>query len=534
MSSSLWRTSRLSSRRDRRPRSPRPSAAGPSPQAARRSARLLAVGGALTSVLACAPKQEPETRPPERRAKPAPATAPKPVAASPVDWGGDVETPGSPLRMIVHLEPSDAEGDDGWRGKVDLPQSGVKELLVRDLEVTDEGFDFVLAPPGAPESRWVFVAVEHDRGADEAVGTFEQAGQSFPLRLRRLAPGEEFKPPRPQTPQAPFPYASRDIEVVRGDLKLACSMVVPAGEGPFPAAALLSGSGAQDRDETIFDHKPFLVLADRLARDGVASLRCDDRGVGGSTGELMTTTQDELTDDALAMIDALAGDLRVDPKAIGMIGHSEGAMLAPQAAVTAPDKVAFVVLLAGPGVPGREILTQQSSDLSAAMGKTPEAVEAEAEAHRAMVDAVVKGADRDALAAKIEALVDLQIAGKGLDDATKRALVNQAVDQMTSPWFVSFLKSDPQQWLRKLKRPPVLAIGGDLDLQVRAQENLEAIAKGLKRARNKDVTTKELAGLNHFNDTATTETVAEYAHDLSKETSCPGDPIVGSEAPRRR
>jgi hypothetical protein len=476
------------------------------------STRILAISGALTSVLACSPKQEPETRPPERAAaKPTPASAPAPVAASPVDWGGNVETPNAPMRMIVHLEPSDDDGDDGWRGTVDLPQAGAKALPVRDLEVTDEGFDFVLAPPGAPESRWVFVTLEHDRGADEAVGSFEQAGQSFPVKLRRLAPGEEFKPPRPQTPQEPFPYASRDIEVIRGDVKLACTMVVPEGEGPFPAVALLSGSGAQDRDETIFDHKPFLVLADRLARDGVASLRCDDRGVGGSTGDLMTTTQDELAADALAMIDALAGDLRINPKAIGLLGHSEGAMLAPQAAVTAPDKVAFTVLLAGPGVPGREILVQQGKDIGAAMGKTPDAVEAEAKAQKAMIDAVVKGADRDALAAKLEVLVDLQTAGMEVDDASRRALVNQSVDQMSSPWFVSFLKSDPQKWLRKLKRPPVLAIGGDLDLQVRAKENLAAIAKGLGRARNKDVTTEEMAGLNHLLQPATTGTVAEYA-----------------------
>lgn len=475
------------------------------------TARILAISGLLSGALACAPKPEPETRPPERRAaKPRPAPAPAPVAQA-VDWGGDVETPGGPMRMRVHLEPSDDPEDGGWRGALDLPQAGVKALPLRDVEVTDGGFDFVFAPPGAPESRWAFISIEHERGADAAAGTFEQAGQAFPVTLRRLRPGEEFKPPRPQTPQEPFPYASRDLEILRGEVKLACTMLVPEGEGPFPAVALLSGSGAQDRDETIFDHKPFLVLADRLARDGIASLRCDDRGVGGSTGDLTTTTQDELAADALAMVDALAGDLRIDPKAIGLVGHSEGAMLAPQAAVTAPDKVAFAVLLAGPGVPGRTILVQQGKDIGAAMGKTPDAVEAEAKAQKAMIDAVAQGADRDALAAKLEVLVDLQTAGMEVDDASKRALVNQSVDQMSSPWFVSFVKSDPQKWLRKMRGAPVLAIGGDLDLQVRAKENLEAIAAGLKRARNKDVTTEVMPGLNHLLQPATTGTVGEYA-----------------------
>jgi len=409
--------------------------------------------------------------------------------------------------MIVHLEPAD---EGAWRGTLDLPQSGLKGHPLKDVEVTDEGFDFVLAPEGTTEARWVFVAIEHEPGADEGVGSFEQAGQSFPVTLRRLAPGEDFSPPRPQTPKEPYPYATREIEISQGEIQLACTMVVPDGAATYPAVALLSGSGAQDRDSTIFEHRPFAVLADHLARDKIASLRCDDRGKGGSTGAYRETTHEMLRDDALAMVLALAGDARIRPDAIGILGHSEGGMIAPMAAAQAPTSVAFIVLLAGPGLPGATILGQQSRDLAKAVGRTPESVEREAKAHKALMKAIADGAPRETLADKIQALVDLQTADGTTDEATRSAIVNQSLAQMTSPWFTSFVATDPQTSLRKLKETPVLALGGELDLQVRADENLGAIKKALAKARNKDVTTETFAGLNHLFQPATTGTVEEY------------------------
>ncbi len=412
------------------------------------------------------------------------------------------------MRMLVHLEP---EEDGGWKGTLDLPQSGLKEYPLRDVEVTEEGFDFVLAPAGAPEERWVFVAVEHGPGEDEAVGSFEQAGKSYPVTLKRLAPGETYSAPRPQTPTEPFPYATRELELDRDGVTLACTMVVPKGDAMYPAVALLSGSGAQDRDSELFEHRYFLVVADHLARASIASIRCDDRGVGGSTGAYMESTHDELREDALAMVKALAGDARVDPKAIGILGHSEGGMLAPMAAAADPKSVAFVVLLSAPALPGATILGRQSRDLGAAAGKDPEQLDREGAAHSDVISAIKRGASRDELAEKLGTLIDLQVAGQGIDEATKSAMTNQALGQMTSPWFTSFVRSDPQPALRKLKKTAVLAIAGELDLQVRADENLGAIEKALKRARNRDVTTRSFPGLNHILQPALTGTVEEYA-----------------------
>ncbi|HFE46187.1 MAG TPA: alpha/beta fold hydrolase, partial [Nannocystis exedens] len=457
----------------------------------RRHATFLTVRGLIASIflldLACAPK-EPELRPPELSSampEPAPSPAPEPEndPREAVDWAGNIVVPGSPMRMIVHLQP---EADNTWKGTLDLPQSGLKGHAIRDLDVSDEGFDFVLAPAGTPEARWVYIAIEHEVGADVGRGTFEQAGQSFPVEMHRLAPGEEYSPRRPQTPVAPFPYLTRDLEITQGEIQLACTLVVPKGDAIYPAVVLLSGSGVQDRDSTIFDHKPFAVLADHLARASIASLRCDDRGVGGSTGAYRDATHEMLTKDALAMVQALAGDARIDPRAIGIIGHSEGGMLAPMAAAAAPKKVAFIVLLAGPGFSGAEILSQQSHDIGIAMGKEPAAVEREDRAHRAFVKALLRGANKEVIVDKLQVLVELQLAGREIDDASKTALIHQSLDQMTSPWFISFIASDPQPALRKLKKTPVLALGGDLDLQVRAKDNLQAIQRGLKRARNRD------------------------------------------------
>lgn len=469
---------------------------------------LAAIAPALTLALACGHRGETSAPPPEpAKSAPPPAPEPAPDTREPATWAGSVALPGSSLRLIVHLEPAEGEG---WSGTIDIPAQGVKGHPLRDIEVADKGLDFVYAPPGAPEGRWAIFSIEHEAGASEGAGMLEQGGASFPLTLRRLAPGEDAGPARPQTPKEPFPYAAREIEVQSGELRLACTMVIPEGEGPFAAAALLSGSGAQDRDEAIFDHRPFAVLADHLARAQIASLRCDDRGVGGSSGKYLDTSEDELAADALAMIDALSGDARVRPAAIGVIGHSEGGIIGPLAALKEPKKVAFVVMLAGPGLPGATVLGEQLRDIAAAGGAEAAAIDANAAAQQALIKSIRAGKGREVIAEEMSALVRLQTADKALDDAAITALVDRQVDMMTSPWFRSFLESDPAKVLRKLKRPPVLALVGERDLQVRASTNLPAIARALKAAGNRDVTTRALPGLNHMFQPASSGQVEEY------------------------
>lgn len=472
----------------------------------RASSWIRALAGALV-LGACPPAQGPTSTPePAPATEPAPAAEPAPVdTREAMDWTGQVDLPGMPLRVTLHLTP---EPGGAWAGTIDIPQQGARGLALRDVEVSEEGLDFVLAPPGTTEERWAIFALE--RSGAEARGALDQGGRSFPTSLRRLAPGEEAGPRRPQTPKAPFPYATREVTVRRGEVALACTLALPAGEGPHAAVAMLSGSGAQDRDETIFEHRPFAVIADHLARGGIASLRCDDRGVGGSTGKYMETSEEELALDAVAMVDALAGEPAIRGDAIGLLGHSEGAIVAPQAAAEAGKKVAFMVLLAGPAVKAEEILVAQIEDLGRAAGKSEEAVAREVKAERALLAVLggPKAKDKAAVSAAVEALVAAQTEGQELDAATRSAVVNQTVDQLVSPWFVSFVRSDPAKWLRKAKKIPTLALNGERDLQVRASVNLPAMKKAMTGAR--DLTTEALPGLNHLFQPAERGTVEEY------------------------
>lgn len=480
--------------------------AGASARASSWTRALASLAGALV-LGACPPPQQqgPPTTP-----EPAPVAVPEPAPApvdtrEAMDWSGQVDLPGMPLRLTVHLTPKPG---GAWEGTIDIPQQGVRGLALRDVEVSDEELDFVLAPPGTTEERWAIFAL--GRTGAEARGVLDQGGRSFPTSLRRLAPGEDTGPRRPQTPKEPFPYATREVTVRRGEVALACTLALPAGEGPRPAVVMLSGSGAQDRDEAIFDHRPFAVIADHLARGGIASLRCDDRGVGGSTGKYMETTEEELALDAVAMIDALAGEAGIRGDAIGLLGHSEGAIVAPQAAAGAGKKVAFMVLLAGPAVKAEEILVAQIEDLGRAAGKSEEAVGREVKAERALL-AVLGGAkakDKGAVTAAVEALVAVQTEGQSLDEGTRTAVVNQTVDQLVTPWFVSFVRNDPAKWLRRAKKIPTLALNGERDLQVRASVNLPAMKKAMAGAR--DLTTEALPGLNHLFQPAERGTVEEY------------------------
>ncbi|MEZ4453924.1 MAG: alpha/beta fold hydrolase [Nannocystaceae bacterium] len=472
---------------------------------------LAPLAGALLLLGACPPAQQPSTPPPEPPpviAEPAPAPAPDTREA--MDWSGQVETPGAALRVTVHLTPRPGER---WDGTIDIPQQGVKAMALRDVDVRDEGLDFVLAPPGLPEANWALFSL--DRAGGEARGALEQGGRSFPMTLRRLAPGEAPGPRRPQTPRPPLPYPTRDLAVKRaiqgGEVSLACTLALPAGgEGPSPAVVLLTGSGAQDRDEAIFDHRPFAVIADHLARGGIASLRCDDRGVGGSTGTYSDTPEEELALDALAMIDAIAGDPAIRGDAIGLLGHSEGAIIAPQAAAGAPKKVAFLVLLAGPAIKASEILVGQIEDLGRAAGKSPEAIAREVKAERALLKVLTGSQAKDTkkVADAVEALVTIQTEGQTLDAETRAKIVDQTVGSLRSPWFLSFLRNDPAKWLRKAKKIPTLALNGELDLQVRASVNLPAMKKAMAGA--KDLTTEALPGLNHLFQPATKGGVEEY------------------------
>ena len=406
------------------------------------------------------------------------------------------------LTILVDFQPGEA---GAWTGTIDIPMQGAKGLPLGGIAVNGEAVDFAIPGiPGDPR----FSGRAGETGIE---GNFTQGGQSFPFHLGR---GAAPVPKRPQEPTPPFPYRSEEVKVASGAITLAGSLTLPEGAGPFPAALLVTGSGPQNSDEELLGHKPFLVLSDFLTRAGIAVLRMDDRGVGGSTGALGEATTDVLAGDALACIGFLAQRPEIDPRRIGIVGHSEGGLIGPLAA-SRSAQVAFVVMMAGPGIPGAELLPLQSERIQRAMGASEAEAQAQTEAMRAMLALIAAGADSAALRTKAEALAQAQVAA--LPDSLRPSAteLSQELDQqlrsMSQPWFRYFISYDPRPALRQVK-VPVLALIGEFDLQVPADRNLPEIERALKEAGNADATVRQLPGLNHLFQPTASGSPSEYGN----------------------
>lgn len=439
------------------------------------------------------------------------------------------------LCLVAALPATAQEEGERWRGAVDLSAFGGSELeffvtFVRDDAGTVSATITIPAQGAAdvPLSDVVYdgqrieftlqtrpnsAVFQADRDGDTATGTLQQ-GVEMPMQMELLAPDEEAAPDRPQDPRPPFPYAEEEVGYENPDdgAVLAGTLTLPEGDGPHPAAILITGSGSQDRDETIFGHRPFRVLADHLSRRGVAVLRVDDRGIGGSTGPVEGVTSEDFAGDVAAGVRFLAAREDIDAARIGLIGHSEGGLIAPMVATRMPDDVAYLVLLAGTGIPGRELMPLQLAALQRAAGRSEDNVERQMAAERELIARIVDGADEAALREALAALVDVQMeevpAGR-LPEGYREQAIATGLTQVSSAWYRSFLTNDPRRWLRQVECP-VLALNGSLDLQVPAEVNLEAIEAALREGGNDAVTTRELPGLNHLFQTATTGHVAEY------------------------
>jgi pimeloyl-ACP methyl ester carboxylesterase len=408
-------------------------------------------------------------------------------------WEGRITAAGQSLRIVLNV---DAVGG----ATIDSPDQGVNGLPVTGLSVQGGVVRF-----SVPAAGGTFEGALTDAGRT-VTGALTQGGASLPLVLSRTMELTPSAPPptvapepaahRPQTPQAPFPYRSEEVVIPTPTLgvQLAGTLTVPEGAGPFPAVLLITGSGQQDRDETVFGHKPFLVLADALSRRGVAVLRVDDRGVGGSTGPVQTATSADFAVDAEASVAFLGG--RPEINRIGLIGHSEGGTIAPLVAGADP-RVAFIVLIAGPAVSGGDLLVEQSRATQLASGLSSAVVDGNVAVQARVMAAVAANAD-DATAA-ITA-VDAVLVGVGLPEAQRRA----SAAQLSAPWTRWFIAHDPQPSLRVL-HIPVLAIYGGKDVQVPAEVNAAALRTVLPSA---DIVV--LPSLNHLMQPAGTGLVAEY------------------------
>jgi pimeloyl-ACP methyl ester carboxylesterase len=276
---------------------------------------------------------------------------------------------------------------------------------------------------------------------------------------------------------------------------------------------MITGSGSQDRDETILGHKPFLVVADALTRRGIAVLRVDDRGVGGSSGSGARSTSEDFAGDVLAGVAFLKGRKDIDPARIGLIGHSEGGLIAPLAAARSND-VAFIILMAGTGLPGVDILKAQGDLIARAEGATEAEMKHSREIQQRAIDIFLKEKDEQVARTKLAATMKEMLAAAPA--AVKKRfeesgdLSEAMIDQFNNAWFRSFLVFDPRPTLRKV-HCPVLAINGEKDLQVPPRENLAEIEKAVKAGGNRDVKTIEFKGLNHLFQPCKTGSPSEYA-----------------------
>jgi pimeloyl-ACP methyl ester carboxylesterase len=415
-------------------------------------------------------------------------------------WDGSIALPGMKLGIRVHL----AQDDSGaWTGTIDIPMQGAKDLPLEAITASGDSITFAIAAvPGTPTFNGV-------RDGDSIRGPFSQSGQTFDFELTRGA-GEA--PRRPQDPEPPFPYSSRDVTFQSGGVTLAGTVTVPEGDGPFPAVVLLTGSGPQNRNEEVFDHRPFLVIADYLSRRGIAVLRYDDRGVGGSSGSQTEATSADFAGDALAAVALLEADGQVDRERIGLLGHSEGGMTGPMAAAES-DAVAFLVLLAPPGVPAPELIARQAERIAIAEGQDEETVAKIVELNRELTGIISTDADDETRRAGVRDIIarqfDLSPPDERPSGEVREKLIQGGLDQAFSPWFQFFIRYDPRVTLRKVT-VPVLALFGALDTQVDADQNRPALEEALAEAGNSDVTVRTMPGLNHMFQHATTGGVAEY------------------------
>lgn len=393
------------------------------------------------------------------------------------------------IQLRIDLGP-----DLDLAGVFDSPLEGVADL---PTTITVDGASVIIKIPSTA------VVIEATVEADFLSGIWKQGGSEVSVSFTRQ--DEPFTIVRTQEPQPPFPYESIEVRFDNGPITLGGSLVIPDGAGPFPVAVLITGSGQQDRDESILGHKPFLVLADWLARRGIATLRYDDRGVGESGGNPAGATSADFADDALSGVTFLADDERFST--IGLIGHSEGALIAPM--VAAQADVAFIVLLAGPGEPGSEVLARQIEDLMRSEGASRSAVDWRVGWGRQVIAHAASDMDSAEVAAQIREVMEAAAADVplGYEQLMSDAAIEETASAFTDPWLRYFLAYNPQPALEALAIP-VLALIGDLDLQVSAEFNIPALEAAL--AGNSDATVTELDGLNHLFQTATTGAISEY------------------------
>lgn len=412
-------------------------------------------------------------------------------------WEGPLSVGAIELRIVLNLQTQDGGKLGGYMVSPDQSPAEMAVTRVDHLEGRRSRICVGIA----------FLAMEMDLSDDgqELSGSFHQGRGKFDIALTRKEQISSVR--RPQEPKPPFPYKAEEVsyENKAAGVTFAGTLTLPEGTGPFPAVLLISGSGAQDRDESIFQHRPFLVIADHLTRQGIAVLRVDDRGVGGTSAgnDPENATTEDFVGDAICGVDFLRQRKEIAKGQIGLIGHSEGGVIAPMASVR-DERIAYIILLAGTGVRGDQLLMRQNELISRASDTDEEEIQTGLALNRKLFDVILRDdLDSAGQAAEIKKILETT-------EDMDQDQADQIKAQLGNRWIQWFIRHDPVPTLEKVQIP-VLALNGTLDLQVPCQENLDAIKTALQRGGNRDHETIAYPSLNHLFQHCETGAITEYA-----------------------
>ncbi len=405
-------------------------------------------------------------------------------------WNGNIEIPNQKLPFVIHIDKVNNE----WNVMGGSPSETNKRFPLEKISFQNDTLKISDAKLGMN-----YVGIM--KNPKQIEGKFSQRGMSFTLNLEK----GEFKQNRPQEPQPPFSYTSENITFKNKEagITLAGTLTMPNGKGKFPAVILVTGSGPQDRDETLMGHKPFLLIADYLTKNGYAVLRYDDRGVAASEGDFDNATTSDFASDTKAAINYLEKLKNIDSKKMGIVGHSEGGTVA-QIVAANNKKIAFIISLAGPGIANDKLMIKQKIDIERAMGVPELSLKINERVFGKMYEILKKDISNQEAENEIKAFLKNDLVYKNVPEKDIQALLDQVLEK----GFRSSISYDPSENFSKITTK-VLALNGEKDLQVSSKENLEGWKNGLQH--NKNVTIKSYPNLNHLFQPATTGMPDEYA-----------------------
>lgn len=410
-------------------------------------------------------------------------------------WKGQIDLGTQQLEMAFDIKSI----ENGYSATWDVPAQNALDMPVDETTFQDGHLQMVMSNLNASYSGKL-----KDGGIE---GIYTQSGMSLPLNLIKT---EKSRKVRPQDPQPPFNYRAEEVSFTneKEGNTLTGTLTIPEGDGPFPAVVLVSGSGQENRDEELMDHRPFWVIADHLSRHGIAVLRYDDRGIGGSTGEVLNATSMDFSFDAEAAFDYLRNRKEIEVSQIGILGHSEGGIINFMVAARRPE-MAFLVSLAGPAVNGIEISKAQCEAMARAQGLPEEVIAMNCTVINQILNVIESSKDREEADSLLRQLV------KGWD--YDEELTEQTIGSYTLPWMYYIMKYDPTDAIVKTNCPALL-LNGSKDVQVLATQNLPAYEKIIAEHGKTNLILRELPDLNHFFQHCKTGAMEEY-YDIDETIS---------------